>query len=1154
MDVGWNKGVLAGTWASASLILLADPGVAANAPQMGPVPAWVRPPPATPVEKDDLKGLPVVILYHDAQLSFDADGWTEYHEVVARVQTPEGLQALNTIAYQWSPWSDTLTFHRAVISRDGQTIDILPKDGAFTVLRRETGLEQAMLTGELTALLQPEGLQVGDVLDVAVSIRHADPLLKGQIAALVANWDTTPVGHMRLQAHWPSSLPVKWRETPGLPPLRRTDAGGVTTVELDLDDVHPPILPAHAPRRFLHGRQVEFTTLADWKAVAQVMAPLFAKAAELGPQSPVVAQAALIAKATEDPKQRAAAALRLVQGQVRYLAHAQDGGGLMPQSADETWRLRYGDCKAKTVLLMALLRELGVPAEPVLATTIAGDGLNAYLPAPQLFNHVLVRVRLGGHDYWLDGTREGDRDLDGLATPAFGWVLPLDTPDGQLIHLDPSPASRPLVSQVIRYDASGGVTAPAHTQLETTVRDDAAVFLHAKLSAVPPERVESALKAYWTAAHTKFTPVHVAQAWDPDARELKLTADGTSTLDWSGAGLDLHEVEFGGAPDIKRDPAASDPDAPYVTEFPAWVETDESVVLPPGDTVAPDAAKASDVDTVIGGVAYRRKGTVTGNVFRVDLSIRALKPEISASEARAAVDPLTKFGNQGVFAPAGSQAQAANDAAALDSQPTTADGHADRGNALLDAGRFRDALQEYDAAIALDPKSQRGWAGRAVVHAWLGDRSAIADADKADALGPPEIAAARARAILAAGEGDVEGARAAYRRALKIAPDDDYSLRRLINLDIDSSDFDGARKDLDHLLRAHPELASNSHLWRATIEAAARQKGAAEKELGQMEVATPDARLDRANLYFRLDDKDLARADVDEAIRLRPTAAAWLKRAEIDGGYASTAANADVDAALKLTPDDMDAQVWRADAAMARHDFAAALAQTDRLVSQHPEVAGRLLLARAQIEGKLGQAAAMDTDFTKARAMAGDAAPDPAYLCRSELSAKWRPQTALADCEKAIQSVPNDVDLHLSRLVLLHRLGRAADAEAAFASLKATTHNPIQLNDICYTLAVENMELDSDLALCDASLKLEPQEAATLDSRAFVLMRLGRNAEALTAYDAALAAKPDLYESLYGRGLVEARLGRSTQSERDIADALKGRPQIREEFAEMGLR
>ncbi len=143
------------------------------------------------------------------------------------MQAPSGLQALGAIPFQWSPWSDTLTFHHASIVRDGLVIDVLPKDGVFTVLRRETGLEQAMLTGELTAVLQPEGLQVGDVLDIAVSIRHADPLLKGRTGALFAAWDVAPVGRVRFEAHWPSSLPLRWREPAELPPLRQTEAGGV---------------------------------------------------------------------------------------------------------------------------------------------------------------------------------------------------------------------------------------------------------------------------------------------------------------------------------------------------------------------------------------------------------------------------------------------------------------------------------------------------------------------------------------------------------------------------------------------------------------------------------------------------------------------------------------------------------------------------------------------------------------------------------------------------------------------------------------------------------------------------------------------------------------------------------------------------------------
>ncbi len=121
---------------------------------------------------------------------------------------------------------------------------------------------------------------------------------------------------------------------------------------------------------------------------------------------------------------------------------------------------------------------------------------------------------------------------------------------------------------MIRYDATGGVTAPEPSRFETIFRGDAAVVLHAQLSAVPPERLDAALKQYWAGVHSAFTAEHVAVAWDPATGEEKLTADGSSKLDWSGDGLELQHVALGGAPDIKRD-AAADPDAPYLVDFPA---------------------------------------------------------------------------------------------------------------------------------------------------------------------------------------------------------------------------------------------------------------------------------------------------------------------------------------------------------------------------------------------------------------------------------------------------------------------------------------------------------------------------------------------------------------------------------------------------------
>ena len=191
----------------------------------------------------------------------------------------------------------------------------------------------------------------------------------------------------------------------------------------------------------------------------------------------------------------------------------------------------------------------------------------------------------------------------------------------------------------------------------------------------------------------------------------------------------------------------------------------------------------------------------------------------------------------------------------------------------------------------------------------------------------------------------------------------------------------------------------------------------------------------------------------------------------------------------------------------------------------------------------------MAADFARAR----DAKADAASLCQAQVETRAPPEAALRDCEAALAKAPTSTSLRLDAVLLLHRLGRAAEAERALSRLRAPAGGAMSLNNICYSLAAEGFHLQDALADCDASLRMDPKSAATLDSRAFTLMRLGRNAEALVAYDAALAAAPKLYIALYGRGLVKTRLGRVKDGERDQSEALAADPRLRETFARMGV-
>ena len=165
------------------LLGCAAPSFAADTLRFGPAAGWVQPltvPNPLVVNQD----APFVIVLLDSQVRFEPGRITAYAERVIRFQQPAGLQA-GTLAIQWSPELDDVTVNNVSIERGGKVIDVLKSGQTFQVLRREQNLDQAVLDGTLTAVLQPEGLQVGDTLRIATSTTRRDPVL-GEHAELMA--------------------------------------------------------------------------------------------------------------------------------------------------------------------------------------------------------------------------------------------------------------------------------------------------------------------------------------------------------------------------------------------------------------------------------------------------------------------------------------------------------------------------------------------------------------------------------------------------------------------------------------------------------------------------------------------------------------------------------------------------------------------------------------------------------------------------------------------------------------------------------------------------------------------------------------------------------------------------------------------------------
>ena len=629
------------TWIFSLLVLATGPAHAENNKiQTGPVPSWAIPSQLMPVP-ENASGL-AFIRRQDALVHLNEQGTEQYIGYRIKILHPNALQ-LGNISISWNPASGAPIIHGIKIYRGDEVINVL-KTTMFEILRREDQLEAARLDGRLTAVLRVADLRVGDELEVSFTARSTDPTMGKDDAGLLFLAPNPAPGRYRLQLSWVDGRKPYLKLTPDMAKIAQHFDQGI---ELRFDNPGVLAPPKDAPGRYQWQRIIEYSSFADWAAVSRRLAPLFAKATELSEDSPLKREASKIAAANAGNLDRASAALKLVQQDVRYIYVGMDGANLKPATAEETWQRRYGDCKAKTALLLALLTQMGIEAEPVLVNNSGGDdGMDERLPSPRMFDHVLVRARIDGAVYWLDGT------LPPVVPPSlepampYRWVLPL-TPQGRSIeHLGWRPAKRPDEISMVEIDARAGFDRPAPVVTTSISRGIKGLQQYVQLSGLTHDQLLNGFRQEVTGGVWQ-TVDDVKWQYDQRAEASVLTIQGTWKIDWQDDGNGARSLALPGGgfspPDRRGRPADQNQDVPYYNkpEFDCNVTT----VRLPSTTKAANWSTKSGFDTHIFGKNYYRAFQIRSDSIRMVRGLRVERQEIDAATARQDNGRIAGFDN-----------------------------------------------------------------------------------------------------------------------------------------------------------------------------------------------------------------------------------------------------------------------------------------------------------------------------------------------------------------------------------------------------------------------------------------------------------------------------------------------------------------------------
>ena len=110
-----------------------------------------------------------------------------------------------------------------------------------------------------------------------------------------------------------------------------------------------------------------------------------------------------ITQGITDRKAQARALYNWISMEIRYVAIYMGSGGVIPHKADDIIRNRYGDCKDKNTLFIALLKAKGIEASSAVINSGSAYTLPE-LPIFRPFNHVITY--LPEWDLYVDTTQE----------------------------------------------------------------------------------------------------------------------------------------------------------------------------------------------------------------------------------------------------------------------------------------------------------------------------------------------------------------------------------------------------------------------------------------------------------------------------------------------------------------------------------------------------------------------------------------------------------------------------------------------------------------------------------------------------------------------------------------------------------------------------
>jgi tetratricopeptide (TPR) repeat protein len=336
-------------------------------------------------------------------------GSTRTYYLIYKVMTQKGADGWDNISMDWEPWHEVRPMMRArVVTPDHQPHELDPKTISDAPLKDS---DSTLYSDARQTRAPLPAIAIGSVVEQEIVVRETAPLFHAGVSSgFMMARSSVPVRHSRLTLDAPAGLPLKYvtRLLPDMKP-ERIEEGGRLKLLFD-SGPWPGFEPAenYLPSDVAYLPEVLYSTGASWQQVAEEYSAIV-DAHSNEPDLKKLADKVSEGKRSESAKARAI--VEYLNREVRYTGIEFGDAAIVPHAPSETLARKYGDCKDKATLLVAVLRAAGIPAYVALLNVGRRMNVPSELPGMGMFDHAIAYIPPTGTSpaIWVDATDEYSR-------------------------------------------------------------------------------------------------------------------------------------------------------------------------------------------------------------------------------------------------------------------------------------------------------------------------------------------------------------------------------------------------------------------------------------------------------------------------------------------------------------------------------------------------------------------------------------------------------------------------------------------------------------------------------------------------------------------------------------------------------------------------